>query len=133
MASSKVIWVIVKKETMRVQNAMAFLFMSVSKNDLEIFCTLQEDPNISHYRQRRTYILKSLQLLPLRKEASTNYLLQVLGKTHTHTHTHTTNRTQLLSLPGNGIQSKQTLPFFDGTASEQKCNIAGILGKTRCT
>ena len=73
---------------MRVQNAMAFLFMSVSKNDLEIFCTLQEDPNISHYRQRRKYILKSLQLLPLRKEASTNYLLQVLGK-HTHTHTHT--------------------------------------------
>ena len=121
---------------MRVQNAMAFLFMSVSKNDLEIFCTLQEDPNISHYRQRRKYILKSLQLLPLRKEASTNYLLQVLGKhthTHTHTHTHKTNRTQLFSLPGNGIQSNQTLPFFDGTASEQKCNIARILGKTRCT
>lgn len=65
---------------MRVQNAMAFLFMCVSKDYLEIFCTLQEDPNISHYRQRRKYILKSLQLLPLRKEASTNYLLQVLGK-----------------------------------------------------
>ena len=102
----------------------------VSKNDLEIFCILQEDPYISHYRQRRKYIFKSLQLLPLKKEASTNYLLQVLGK---HTHTHTTNITQLLSLPGNGIQSNQTLPFFDGTTSEQKCNIAGILGKTRCT
>ena len=89
MASSKVMQVIVKKETMRVQNAMAFLFMCVSKDYLEIFCTLQEDPNVSHYRQRRKYMLKSLQLLPLRKEASTNYLLQVLGKTHTHTHTHT--------------------------------------------
>ena len=68
---------------MRVQNAMAFLFMCVSKNYLEIFCTLQEDPNVSHYRLRIKYILKSLQLLPLRKEASTNYLLQVLGNTHT--------------------------------------------------
>ena len=83
---------------------MAFLFMCVSKDYLEIFYTLQEDPNVSHYRQRRKYILKSLQLLPLRKEASTNYLLQVLGNTHTHT--------QLLSLSGNRIQSNHRHYLF---------------------
>lgn len=36
-ASPKVMWVIVKKEAQRVQNAVTFLFMCVSEDYLEVF------------------------------------------------------------------------------------------------
>lgn len=125
-ASPKVIWVIVKEAT-TVQNAMAFLFICVSKDYLEVFFTLQEDSNVSHYLQRRKYILKSFIALAFRKEASTKYLLQVLGK-----------KLKLLSLA-----LKETEPglstdtavfyfiFLECTASREKCNAARIPGESR--